>query len=313
MVPTIEPNLEDREALSYFLGVWLGDVSSNSVSITLQITPRDEEFGRSFHDSMEKLGLNPKMKCYEFKASGFRKRSASYLVVYGASTKLVRYLKSLSIDDIKTIAFENEENTVAFVRGFYESEGTNYTYELRRGGSRWVIAMTNTNRQIMELVEEGLSKIGFHFHLLEKNKPRLNPSWISHVLDLVSADMERNIKFLNRVKPVIKNGVPSWVLDRFEGERKQQEEIYKLLHEKYVVEKKSITDTAKSIGKGRKFVEYWLKKLEIPTRGKAYWNEMKGKALNLRGAGMTYKQVGEEFGISAPVVCKWSKEVMMGP
>lgn len=302
----IEPNLENSEAVSYFLGVRLGDMSIYKNAVSLQISPKDKKFGESFRDCLRELGLNSKMHYYEFRGNGFREGARQYLMVSAGSIKLVRWLRSLSYEGVEKIATGSNESMVAFIRGFYESEGCNYTKNYTKSSRprSWMLSMANTNSELVRLVSKILSRLDFKFSVYSKKATRVRTG---EIFEITSADISRNMSFLSLIKPSIRNNVPTWVFHSVGEGAKRKERIRGMLEREYVRNEKSITDTAKSIGKGRKFVEFWLKKLEIPTRGKAYWNKLKRKALNLRDIGITYKQIGKELGISAAATCKWTK------
>ena len=201
-----QPDWSKKEPLSYVIGVLMGDGwtyidKRGSGYICLQQTR--EEFAKSFYNALMSLGLTPKMYIIPKEGGDYIcgnkvKSRKDQILVRACSRAFVEWYRSSSLEEISQIVLSSKSTAKEFVRGFYESEGTNYVSRTSRGRPYWVIELTNSNLEILKLVKKAIEKIGFHFHLSKKH---------NKMYRLYSAHALRNRLFLEEIKPCIKNQI----------------------------------------------------------------------------------------------------------
>ena len=145
-----------------------------------------EEFARSFANAVRNIGLHPQFYTHD-PPSGHSKKHRSYSVK-AASKKFVEWYRNLSNEDIRKMVGKNKGLAAAFVRGFYESEGTFYL----RGGRYSIVKIGNTNPQLLIMVRESISSLGISLNFGLSGKTNKGKQyWYLHecgkdVLDLVN-------------------------------------------------------------------------------------------------------------------------------
>ena len=189
-----------NEDLAYALGVIFGDGCAyyGKTSWYVQLTTTSETFNRSFENALRKLGYTV--------TTGIEKRKTpshwkTQWRTYACSIELVRWVKELKKDINKlTELIETKEYAIAFLRGFYESEGS-----LKRNGAHSVsLTMSNTNKHLVEFVRELIEKLGFKvsvYTIQKKGKRRT-----AYEIYLLGAYKEK-LTFLEIIKPCIKNKI----------------------------------------------------------------------------------------------------------
>jgi intein-encoded DNA endonuclease-like protein len=186
----ISPNLKMTEDLAYVLGVLKGDGCAfirkdGNGEIVLTVSQR--KFADSFSKALLRIGLNPHIK--EGKMKGWGKKQAFIVTAY--SKTFVEWYKNLNLT-IET--FTMEKSVIAFIKGFYESEGNIYKPKRCRFP---MLSMFNSNRNLVKLVQQLLSKIGIHSCLYRCR---------NGVYRLQVHRKNDSLKFLTLIKPVIKKG-----------------------------------------------------------------------------------------------------------
>ena len=182
--PNINPDL------CYIIGVVLGDGSlSKNNRIRLGVT--NKEFALSFHDCLRKLNFKPSIWLQKR-----QKENWSDVWRVGVSNeKLFVFLKDLTIKKIEKV-MNNKENSIQFLKGFYESEGVLLS-------NRNHIHITNTNLEIMKLVFGLLKKFNLRAKLYGPYGPYRSQKISYYRISLhFKNDVER---FLELIKPCIKN------------------------------------------------------------------------------------------------------------
>jgi len=138
----IKPDLEPSLSLCYIIGVLLGDgyinVYKDNYRVGLQVKSR--RFAEDFSRALGKVGLHPSI--------WVRKRG--HYVVTATSKLFVEWFAKMSLSDIRTLISKKGSYAKAFIKGFYDSEGTT------RG------RMSNSKREIIQLVKSALENLGFH-------------------------------------------------------------------------------------------------------------------------------------------------------
>jgi intein-encoded DNA endonuclease-like protein len=191
---------EKPRELSYVLGVTLGDAgiynvpSERGERLRFYMQVKSETFARSVYNALKKLGLNPFMH-------KTRKRRREYLCVGANSTYFGRWFRRQSMEGLKLIVTSSRGNTIAFIRGFYESEGS--CYERQDQPGNYTIAIYNTDARLLSFVKTLIQKMGFHPTV---TKDARNPRFKNlHRLSLYRQN--EIVKFLPLISPCIKNRV----------------------------------------------------------------------------------------------------------
>lgn len=105
-LPELRPNTD----LAYALGATLGDGWRETWRLSLQV--RDRDFTEAFASAWRNLGFEPKIS----------RRKGGYYRVDINSVELIRWLESLSYEEIEKIFITNESKG-AFIRGYFDSDG----------------------------------------------------------------------------------------------------------------------------------------------------------------------------------------------
>jgi intein-encoded DNA endonuclease-like protein len=144
----IKPKLINDENLCYILGVLAGDGSVHNNSVSLCVTSKI--FAESFARALRSVGLNPwvSKNPHRWKNPNWKPQ---YQVV-ATSKRFYEWYKSLSLDDIKRIIIEKKEHALAFLRGYFESDGHNGKYQL---------FLTDEDKKLLELAAELLKGLGY--------------------------------------------------------------------------------------------------------------------------------------------------------
>jgi intein-encoded DNA endonuclease-like protein len=120
----IHPDLHMGTDLAYILGVLRGDgwVSDAKNSWRIVLNQTREAFARSFEKALRNIGLNARTTVLAHKGLYMTRAS---------SAEFVQWYKSLSLNQIEEMVQAKRDFEIAFIRGFYESEGSNVSE--RRG------------------------------------------------------------------------------------------------------------------------------------------------------------------------------------
>jgi len=193
------PDLRPSVDLFYILGVIKGDgftrVREESPSYYLVgLGTISEKFARSFVHALQSINLNPQLYSHD-PPSGHSKKHISYSVK-ASSKEFVKWYRSLSEDDIRKMIGGDKKFAAAFVRGFYESEGTYYL----RDGKYHILKIGNTNLRVLVVVRDLISQLGIHVNLGLSGKTKKGRQyWYLHKCG------QEVLHFINAIKPRIKN------------------------------------------------------------------------------------------------------------
>ena len=155
------PNLKSTKDLAYLLGVLKGDGYTNYSEkynrciIGLQNTRF--KFCKNFADTLRAINLNPSFGKNK-KLKGVGKHKLYYVVAN--SQIFYKWYKKLSLFELKRL-LNTKGKKIAFIRGFYESEGS----LVKRKDKKYHLSFTNTDENLLKLVKNFLKGIGFVFHL----------------------------------------------------------------------------------------------------------------------------------------------------
>ena len=205
----IEINVLPSRDLVYVLGVIKGDgcvhIKKNSRSGITQLAQIRFDFAKTFEGALKNLGFNSNTFIQTRVKTNYSDKPKPRFVTYGYSYKFARWYKQLSLGDIEKILSNNLEYIRAFIRGFYESEGTNGIYLRENNRTSWTVNIRGTNGELFDLLERLLTKLGYNFKRFYLHR---GGTWKPiHLLS--SGNREQNYRFINEIKPCIKNQIPS--------------------------------------------------------------------------------------------------------
>lgn len=163
------PDINPSTNLLYVLGVLKGDgficVDNKRRLYTVGLMTTSKKFAESFADALKKIGLRPSLYMGHPPVSS--KRKQTYRVV-ACSKKFVQWYQALAHEEIKNIVGKRKELAAAFVRGFYESEGSYYL----AAGKYPHITICNTQPHLLTLIKEFLSQFGVDMNFRAGGKTR---------------------------------------------------------------------------------------------------------------------------------------------
>lgn len=192
----IRPILEPSEDLAYVLGVLLGDgycfEPKNLQTHVIGMECTSKRFVKSFKKALEKIGLNPSFLKPRYRTNTFGKN-----VFYGvkAHSKVFgEWFLNLTQREIRD-NLKTRGMKLAFLRGFYESEGCTYILD-KIYGSR-AIVMTNSNLELLNLIADLMGYFGYKTSIYKKTTSECHDLWIQ-------GSTERKEVFLGELNPCIK-------------------------------------------------------------------------------------------------------------
>lgn len=211
--PFPEPDLTPTPTLAYVLGVLYGDGSASKYHLknggfayAFRLKVIDKEFVDSFKSALEKIGLHSS-RVYIEKPNQENLQDLFFVKMF--SKPFYTWFKGLMwghvYEFIKTIEMKRE-----FIRGFYESEGhLSRNHPERKNDKCWRVGITNTNLELITLVQRILNDLGFFFfsHKARPRPPRRQK------YDLRLNKREAVERFLTEINPCI----PRKSLARLEG------------------------------------------------------------------------------------------------
>jgi len=158
--PIKRPNLVPSADLMYVLGVLKGDgcVYKRGRAYLIELSTKSKEFAKSFASALKKLNLTPSLR------TRLIKKYENYRVytVTAISKIFVEWYKGLSLTQIREMIGENRGLAVAFVRGFYEAEGS-YIIDPRDGSHS--ISICNMDLSLLLFVKEMVSSLGYDLNI----------------------------------------------------------------------------------------------------------------------------------------------------
>ncbi len=192
----IHPNLEITENMAYILGVMEGDgyAYRNHSNYIIGLGVTSEKFAKSFFDALKKIGLNPHMGYKNVKK--YNPNAKDQFSVTSNSKRFYSWHKQLSIQQIQNILERNQKYMRAFVRGFYESEGT------LSMGKYWRTKIYNSNEERISLAGKAIKSLGFNYAIRSHQRPNRKCEYVLEILG--GTDQVKH--FIHTIKPCIKDG-----------------------------------------------------------------------------------------------------------
>jgi len=190
----IHPDLHMSTNLAYVLGVLKGDgwVSDVKSSWRIVLNQTREAFARSFEKALRNTGLNARTTVLRHKG---------LYVTRASSAEFAKWYKSLGLNQIEEMVLAKRDYEIAFIRGFYESDGSNVIGKKGpRGGFRWSLQIVCKDYKLISMVQRILDRLGYNFALYSRSERELYL--------LQSWRKEENFIFLKEIQPCIKNSLP---------------------------------------------------------------------------------------------------------
>lgn len=189
-----EPNLSPSTDLLYVLGVMKGDgfATIRKSHYVAGLATVSAKFAISFAVALRNIRLHPQFYSY---TSSYRSKKRRVYRVTVSSKMFVEWYKNLNDGDTKKMIGEDKELAAAFVRGFFESEGSFYLIK----GKYPAVELGNANFQLLTIVRDLISLLGISMNFWPSEKARKEKQFYrlhkagKPVLDLI-----------NTIKPCIK-------------------------------------------------------------------------------------------------------------
>ena len=185
-------------ALAYVLGILKGDGSvtiwrrrSGYWAYMIQLSTTSESFASSFLLALKEIGLHPR-RIY---VTGNTSSGNTIYGVFCAGMLFIQWYKSLGLEGILE-ELKDVDYKVAFLRGFYESEGCATT-----NNGYLSVGFSSRSGELIKCVQALLGNLGFHPNLSCSLRER--DSKYEYTLRLTRS--AEGASFLGRVKPCIKN------------------------------------------------------------------------------------------------------------
>jgi len=193
------PNLKPSPELSYMVGVLLGDgwVFKSGVRYMLGLEVADKAFSEGFERALMKLGFHVGKQFIRSKNI----REKDMFVVYASSLFFYDWwqnFKSSLVYNLRQLGYNNEF-MLAFIRGFYESEGS-VSYPNK--GLHREIRIFNTCLEVSKIVKDFLQELGYHPYFYAQ---KYREKGIYYTVGL--SRKEETERFFDEVRPCIKTGV----------------------------------------------------------------------------------------------------------
>jgi len=207
--PNMPNHFEMNGDLAYVLGAVFGDgcISKPSYGFRIEFTSTSPLFTKNVREAMERLGLHTIPWSQKHERKKFGKKVCLHpkvcLHIRVHSRPFHKWLTSKSLEQIEALLSKNPLFEQAFIRGFYEAEGS-FSAMLKRRPKSNKLRIHNTDLQLLSMVQRLLKNNGISVHL---NGPYINPP-PSRKPTYVLQTGRRNIisKFFNLIKPSIKLG-----------------------------------------------------------------------------------------------------------
>jgi len=196
----LHPNLGFSENLAYILGVLKGDgwINKNKWNYRVGLSATELNFVESFAESLKQIGLNPEITLR--KLPNPNHHDQYYLEAN--SKEFYNWYKGLTLNDIQTLINENTEYAIAFLRGFYESEGN----ISKASKNSYRLAIYNSDKELIEFVKQLIGGLEIPTSLYSTKRDGKKREYTIRILGRA-----QNIKrFLSLINPIIK-GAKEWV------------------------------------------------------------------------------------------------------
>lgn len=148
----VHPQLLPCPTLFYVIAIIYGDgykfFDKKKKNYRIGLGSPNKVFTHTFFHALRFIRLNPYIR--------LDKRKTWWVEAH--SKIFYNYLSELSIKELTKLLLLKKKYTIAFLRGFYESEGWLTTNKRNYK----ILGIVNTNREVMELVKTLLYSLGMH-------------------------------------------------------------------------------------------------------------------------------------------------------
>ena len=156
---TYNPDLTSTPTIAYLLGTLAGDGSTchSGNHWMISLGSKDKEFAIAFRDALRSIGIyGANIGSYTY-ITTLRPYKKIHHVCYAACKKFVVWHKQLTLEKIEKM-LDDEDKMFAFLRGFYDSEGS-----VNQNPKCGTVSITfcNTNPKLIALSSSLLKKLGY--------------------------------------------------------------------------------------------------------------------------------------------------------
>lgn len=247
---------------SYLMGVMMGDGyywSSSKIGYGLGLRVTDKPFALSFKRTLENLGFKTHLgithtqigtRLYQVRTSGNGYRGCKDISLW---------FEKLDLGTIEGIINNDKEKMVAFVRGFYESEGcVGYLSKAKnQRPTSYRIRMGCNDKDVVKYIDLILQKLGYTTKFWKTERPYKNRIHVAYRLHITS--IPQVTRFFNEINPSIKRTI------KLPRTQRQKDRI-KMYEKALELHSKGITNTEimREIGVPDNTVHYWVKGVNKP-------------------------------------------------
>lgn len=195
----LHPNLEFSENIAYIIGILKGDgwVNKNKWNYRICLSAIEANFVESFAKSLKRIGMNPMINLRKLPNPNHRDQYC----LEANSKEFYNWYKDLTLNKIRVLINGNTEYAIAFLRGFYESEGS----ISKASKKSWRLAIYNSDKELIEFVKQLIDGLGIPTTLYSVKRDDKKREYIIRILGRA-----QNIKrFLSLINPIIK-GAEEW-------------------------------------------------------------------------------------------------------
>lgn len=195
-----KPDFSPSPSLLYILGVLKGDGSTpynKNVNYVTKLGVRDKEFALAFCKALHTVGL------YNARVHRYLRDGKAHYECWAGCKEFAEWCNAKPLSIIKKMSRNNDKLAFAFLKGFYESEG-NLTQEKKHGTIS--ITMTNTNKELIDFIEELIKKLGYSPSKYIAREGRITEDgskWKTLYVIYILGSGEEKIDFLTKLKPSI--------------------------------------------------------------------------------------------------------------
>lgn len=181
----VSPDFEKQDVLAYLLGILWGRSLKSYGRLTL--TTKYKMLALSYLQSLEEINVHAIL-------NGIQINGRDYYCITLYSARFLKWLKSISISEANELC---KDYSIEFLKGFFEAHGGIHRRKAQNGKYYPFLLFAKSNPEILKFVRDLLFRLGYH--------PTEITGHRNHIFYLSRKD--EVFKFLDQVKPVIKNKI----------------------------------------------------------------------------------------------------------
>lgn len=195
--PSAIINLAPTAHFTYLLGALLGDGTVGQKKrhwrVVLNVT--DKEFAEAFAKALHSIGIRAPIVHEYMRPSLHSNANTKFYNCGIGCKKFAQWYDQLSIEKLSCL-LDNREKILAFLRGFYDSEGN--LYQNSRGSV--YIKMTNTKKELLDYIFYLIEALGYN----SKVSPGKQLKSGKKIFDIhILGSSEQKLDFLRELAPNI--------------------------------------------------------------------------------------------------------------